>query len=101
MNEMRQVLVALDADYPNGKGPGDKAGWVALLRDYRHLRAAIDKGEVLAFTNVNVRGQAEPANTVLMYEKRVVDHNDGLVLTCDGTPHRMNKAQFDALAKPR
>ena len=102
MNEMKQVMVALEADYPNGKGPADKAGWVALLRDFRHLRAAVDKGEVIAFMNVNIRSQlAGSANTVLMYEKRVVDHDDGIVLTCDGTPRRMNKAQFNALAQPR
>lgn len=102
MNEMRQVLTVLEADYPNGRGPADKAGWVKLLRDFRTLRPLVDKGEVIAYPNVNPRGQpAGPAQTVLMYEKRVVDHNDGLVLTCDGTPHRMNKAQFESLAKPR
>src|SRR5262245_36313997 len=79
MNEMRQVTTALEADYPNGKGPADKAGWVALLRDFRTLRPLVDKGEVITFPNVNVRSQpAGPANTVLMYEKRVVDHNDGI-----------------------
>jgi hypothetical protein len=96
LNEMRQVKIALMTDYMDGGVPANKKAWLELLRDFRNLRALLDKDELVAFTAVR---QNAP-NTVLMYEKRVVEDNDGIVLLADGTPRRMNKADFDKLTKP-
>ena len=98
MNEMKQVKLGLDADF-DGRSPANKAGWLAFLRDYATLRALVDKGEVVAFNNIDTRRAG--ADTVLMYETRVETEDDGIVLTADGQPRRMNKAQFAALTKPK
>jgi hypothetical protein len=97
MNEMSQVKLAIDADSPDGKGPANAAAWKALLRDFRHLRTMLEKGELVAYPNVDLR---KDPNAVLMYETRVAK-GDGIVLTCDGVPHRMNKQQLDALPRPK
>lgn len=94
MNEFRQVKTGLDAD--GGAVPRDRTAWIAFLRDYATLRAAVNSGEIVAFSQVTLGD----GTTVLMYEKRIETQNDGIVLTADGQPHRMNKAQFDSLRKP-
>lgn len=96
MNELRQIKIVLMTDYPTGGCPADKKGWLTLLRDFRQVRGLIDRDEMITFSPPRL---GDP-NTVLMYEKRVVDENDGIVLTADGTPHRMNKEQFEKLTKP-
>ena len=97
MGEMRQVKTGIDADSPEGKGPANAAAWLAFLRDYRILRSLLEKGELVVYPDVDLR---KDPNAVLMYEVRVIQ-GDGIVLTCDGTPHRMNKQQFDALPRPK
>src|SRR4051812_18552486 len=57
MTEMRQARLAIDADFPDGKGPADKAAWLALLRDFRVLRPLVESGEVVACPGVNVQRQ--------------------------------------------
>jgi len=98
ISEMSQVTTLLLADMID-KSPADKAGWLALLRDLRNLRPLVDSGEVVVFNNVDLRRGG--SGTVLMYETRVETDDDGIVLTCDGTAQRMNKATFSALNKPR
>ena len=98
MGEMRQVKLAIDADSPEGKGPANDAAWKATLRDLRNLRLMLENGELVAYPGVDLR---RDPNAVLMYEKRVVSQNDGIVLTCDGIAQRMNKQQFDALPRPK
>jgi hypothetical protein len=102
-DEMRQAATAITAEDPTSpRSPADKAGWLKLLQGYRTLRALVESGEVVTFQNVNLLKQPDGgASTVLMYEKRVVDYGDGIVLTCDGKAARMNKAQFEALAQPK
>ncbi len=98
INEMRQIPTMIMADNPvSPASPGDERGWQALLRDCRTLRGLQAKGELVYFNNVRLN----TPNTVLMYEKRVVDEDDGIVLTADGRAERMNKAQLDKLTKPR
>jgi hypothetical protein len=97
MGEMRQVKTGIDADSPEGKGPANAAAWLTFLRDYRILRSLLEKGELVAYPGVDLR---KDPNAVLMYEVRVMQ-GDGIVLTCDGVPQRMNKQQFDALPRPK
>jgi hypothetical protein len=94
MNELRQVKTGLDAD--GGNVPANKAAWIAFLRDYPTLRSMVDRGELIAFSQVRLGD----SNTVLMYEPRIVQHNDGFVLMADGMPYRIDKAKFETLTKP-
>jgi hypothetical protein len=98
MTEMKQVCLAIEADSPDGKGPANADAWRALLRDFRILRTMLENGELVAYPNVDLR---KDPNAVLMYEKRVVAQNDGIVLTCDGVAQRMNKQQLEALPRPK
>jgi hypothetical protein len=99
LNEMGQVRTALEADSPEGNGPANTAGWLALLRDFRHLRPMVASGEVVAYPNVNV--QRQPPGTVLMYETRAAQ-GDGIVLFCDGSARRVqSKEEFAALPRPK
>ena len=93
---MGQVRTALLADYMDGRVPPNKAAWLALLRDFRQLRAMLDKDELVAFSDVR---QGAP-NTVLMYEKRIEEDGDAIVLTADFRASRMTRADFDKLTKP-
>jgi hypothetical protein len=95
MNELRQVKTGLDADMAGV--PANKTAWVAFLRDYATLRGMVDRGEVIAFSQVRLGD----ASTVLMYETRILTDNDGYVLMADGTPYRVDKAKFDTLTKPK
>ncbi len=99
MTEMRDAKLALDADFPNGKGPANTAAWLALLRDLRNLRQMVEKGEVVAHPGVDV--QRQPSGTVLMYETRAAQ-GDGIVLFCDGSARRVtSKEEFAALPQPK
>ena len=99
LNEMGQVRTALEADSPEGNGPADTKAWLAFLRDFRILRPMVQKGEVVAYPNVNVLRQAP--NTVLMYETRAAQ-GDGIVLFCDGSARRVqSKEEFAALPRPK
>src|ERR1700709_319025 len=55
MDEMRQVKTAIDADSPEGKGPANAAAWLTFLRDFRILRGMLEKGELVAYPNVDLR----------------------------------------------
>ncbi|MFQ3652619.1 MAG: hypothetical protein SNJ75_20060 [Gemmataceae bacterium] len=94
LNEMRQVKTGLEADMAGV--PANKAAWVAFLRDYPTLRGMVDRGELIAFSQV----QLGDSSTVLMYETRILTANDGYVLMADGQPYRVDKARFDTLKKP-
>ena len=97
--EMRQVRVAIDADFPTGKGPANADAWRALLRDFRILRGMLERGEIVAEMGVDV--QREKPGTLLMYEVRAAN-GDGIVLFCDGTARRVtSKEDFNALPKPK
>ena len=99
MSDMRQAKLALDADFPNGKGPADTKAWLVLLRDFRILRPMVEKGEVVAYPGVDVLRQ-QPG-TVLMYETRA-EQGDGIVLFCDGDARRVqSKEEFAALPRPK
>lgn len=99
MNDMKQVRLAIETESPEGQGPADSAAWLALLRDSRILRPMVQKGEVVAYPNVNVLRQ--PPNTVLMYETRAAQ-GDGIVLFCDGSARRVqSKEEFVALPRPK
>jgi hypothetical protein len=94
LNELRQVKTGLDADMAGV--PANKAAWVAFLRDYPTLRGMVDRGEVIAFSQLRL---GDPS-TVLMYETRILSDNDGYVLMADGQAYRVDKAKFATLKKP-
>lgn len=95
MNDMNGVKIGLDADMI--PVPNSKEAWVNWLRrDFKILAPMVEKGEVIAFTQVRLGD----ADTVLMYETRIATDPDAIVLTADGRPQRLTKAQFDMLKKP-